>query len=82
MSEYKDKLLAASHIISKDFFSEHRTKRVEKQASKMFEMFEEQVKNNSERDTMIMMLKILVSEGVITYGAREQAQLEKTERDA
>lgn len=71
MSDYQIKMLTLSKLISKNFFSEPRSANVEKAASKIFGIFEDQVKNKDDKDTMMMMLKILVAEGVLMYGARE-----------
>lgn len=81
MSDYKLQMLTLSKLISKNFFSEPRSKKAEKEASKIFDIFEDQVKNKDEKETMMMMLKILVAEGVLVYGARE-TQIDSTKASA
>ena len=79
MTPYKRSLLILATEISKEFFSHSRSARIEKAASGLFDMFIKQVKENSEDQTMYMMLKILTAEAIMLKGARTNGY---TETDA
>ena len=81
MSDYQIKMLTLSKLISKNFFSEPRSANVEKAASKVFDMFEKEVKSKDDKDMMMIMLKLLVAEGVLMYGARE-TRIDQTKASA
>jgi hypothetical protein len=71
MKDYKKTLLLLTNEISKEFFSEPRSSNTEKAAASLFDVFIKQVKENSEEETMYMMLKILVAEAIMFRGAKE-----------
>jgi hypothetical protein len=75
MTTYKKTLLLLTANISKDFFSEPHSSNVEKAASNLFSIFIKQVKENSEEETMYMMLKILVAEVMMVKGAKTNGHI-------
>jgi hypothetical protein len=79
MTGYKKALLEIVDEWSRVFFSKQRDADVEKVASSLFSKFRFQVENESEIKVMFMLLKIMMSEGVMLNGTR---QLENPRSDA
>jgi hypothetical protein len=77
MTPYKKSLLLLTEQISKEFFSEPRSSNVEKVAANLFSVFIKQVKENSDDQTMYMMLKILMAEAMMMRGVKENANTER-----
>lgn len=77
MTQYKKSLLLLTSQISKEFFSESHSSKVEKAAANLFIVFIKQVKESSEEDTMYMMLKILMAEAMMMRGARENGNTKR-----
>jgi hypothetical protein len=79
MSEYKKAILEIIDKWSKAFFAKQRSADIEKVASELFNKFRFQIENQTDAKTMFMLLKIMMSEGVMLDGAR---QLENPRTDA
>lgn len=77
--EYKKAVLNIIDEWSRAFFSKQRDADVEKVASALFSKFRFQVENESEIKVMFMLLKIMMSEGVMLNGTR---QIENPRSDA
>lgn len=70
MTGYKKALLEIVDEWSKVFFSKHRNAEQEAYVSSMFNKFKYQIENQDEVKTMFMLLKIMMSEGVMLNGTR------------
>jgi hypothetical protein len=79
MTEYKKAILEIVDEWSKAFFSKQRSADIEKVASELFTKFKFQIENQTEVKTMFMLLKLMMSEGVMLDGTR---QLENPRSDA
>lgn len=79
MTGYKKALLEIMDEWSRVFFSKKRDADVEAMASAMFNKFKYQIQNQDEVAIMFMLLKVMMSEGVMMRGTR---QLESSRSDA
>lgn len=79
MTGYKKAVLKIVDEWSKGFFSKPRSADVEEAVGKLFAKFKHQIENQDEVKIMFMLLKIMMSEGVMLNGTR---QLENPRSDA
>lgn len=79
MKEYKKAILQIVDNHSKSFFSKHRDSDIEKVATELFNKFKSQIEKESEIKVMFMLLKVMITEGVMVHGAR---QIENVRSDA